>query len=125
MVFHLEAVKGIDEACELVQNIGNSGMLAGVAIKPGTPVDGLLTVMRKCRTQNTKVSLALVMTVEPGFGGQSFMSNMLSKVKVIREEFKDCDIQVDGGVGLGNILQCWEAGGIVTIILDYFSFLLS
>ena len=51
------------------------------------------------------------MTVEPGFGGQSFMGEMLSKVKKVREKFPDCDVQVDGGVGLGNIAQCWEAGG--------------
>lgn len=56
------------------------------------------------------VTLALVMTVEPGFGGQKFMSEMLEKVKAIRSEFKECDIQVDGGVGIGNIDQCWAAG---------------
>ena len=50
------------------------------------------------------------MTVEPGFGGQKFMSEMLEKVKAIRSEFTDCDIQVDGGVGIGNIDQCWAAG---------------
>jgi len=111
MVFHLEAVNGIEEATELVQKIGDAGMLAGVAIKPGTKPDEMLEVMRKCKKLKTKVSLALVMTVEPGFGGQSFMTEMLEKVKIIRNEFKDCDIQVDGGVGLNNIRQCWDAGG--------------
>jgi len=110
MTFHLEAVNGPDEAVDLVQAIGVAGMQAGVAIKPGTKVDLLLEVMRMCKTKDTQVTLALVMTVEPGFGGQKFMSEMLEKVKAIRSEFKECDIQVDGGVGIGNIDQCWAAG---------------
>ena len=48
------------------------------------------------------------MTVEPGFGGQKFMTGMLEKVKTIRAEFTDCDVQVDGGVGVGNIGDCWS-----------------
>merc|ERR1711962_1044987 len=87
MTFHLEAVRGPDEA-----------------------VDLLLEVMRMCKPKDTQVKLALVMTVEPGFGGQKFMSEMLEKVKIIRSEFTECDIQVDGGVGIGNIDQCWAAG---------------
>lgn len=100
----------MDAAVELVQDIGKSGMLAGVAIKPGTSVEPLLQVMRKCTERDTRVHNALVMTVEPGFGGQKFMADMLTKVKAIREEFADCDVQVDGGVGLSNIQDCWNAG---------------
>ena len=79
--FHLEAIdNNVERAVELVQRVGAAGMLAGVAIKPGTAVDGLLAVMAKCAELTTPVSLALVMTVEPGFGGQKFMGDMLTKV---------------------------------------------
>jgi len=108
--FHLEAVEGIDAAVDLVQTIGATGMLAGVAIKPGTGVEPLLEVMRKCSKLSTPVQNALVMTVEPGFGGQKFMSDMMPKVEAVRREFGECDVQVDGGVGVGNIDICWKAG---------------
>ena len=54
MTFHLEAVDGPDEAVDLVQAIGASGMQAGVAIKPGTKVERLLEVMRMCHQKDTK-----------------------------------------------------------------------
>jgi len=108
--FHLEAVDGINAAVDLVQKIGETGMLAGVAIKPKTSVDELLEVMRKCNSLKTRVQNALVMTVEPGFGGQKFMGDMMPKVEAIRREFTECDVQVDGGVGVGNIDVCWNAG---------------
>merc|ERR1711935_1060899 len=94
--FHLEAMdNNVERAVELVQRVGAAGMLA---------------VMAKCAELTTPVSLALVMTVEPGFGGQKFMGDMLTKVKAIREKYAEVDIQVDGGVGLGNIGECWKAG---------------
>ena len=62
-------------------------MEAGVAIKPKTSVDELLEVMRKCNSLKTRVQNALVMTVEPGFGGQKFMGDMMPKVEAIRREF--------------------------------------
>ncbi|CAG5098538.1 Oidioi.mRNA.OKI2018_I69.XSR.g15757.t1.cds [Oikopleura dioica] len=108
--FHLEAVEGVDEAVDIVQEIGREGMLAGVAIKPKTPVAPLLEVMQKCQKNQIPVTNALVMTVEPGFGGQKFMGDMMSKVSAIREQYPECDVQVDGGVGIGNIDLCYKAG---------------
>lgn len=52
--------------------------------------------------------MVLIMTVEPGFGGQSFMSHMLPKVEYLRKNYPELDIEVDGGVGLGNIQACAE-----------------
>lgn len=69
-------------------------MLAGVAIKPKTPVEPLLEVMEKCVKLATPVSNALVMTVEPGFGGQKFMADMMPKVTAIRERFAECNYHI-------------------------------
>lgn len=68
-------------------------------MKPGTLVD----VVEKYVDQ---VDLILVMTVEPGFGGQKFMETMMKKVEWLRRNFPTMDIEVDGGVGLSNIKAC-------------------
>ncbi|MDO8757149.1 MAG: ribulose-phosphate 3-epimerase, partial [Elusimicrobiota bacterium] len=101
---HLEAV---DDAVAALKKIKALGAKAGLAIKPKTPVDGLLAALGEC-------DLALVMTVEPGFGGQKFMSDMMPKVAALRREADakryQCWIQVDGGVNSSNIAQAAAAG---------------
>jgi ribulose-phosphate 3-epimerase len=69
----LNHVASTENPSELIDQIKASGMKAGIAIRPGTPVDELYPVA-------DKLDLALVMTVEPGFGGQSFMADMMPKV---------------------------------------------
>ncbi|XP_003747238.1 ribulose-phosphate 3-epimerase isoform X2 [Galendromus occidentalis] len=98
--FHLEAT---DDASTLIRKIKEAGMKAGVGIKPGTPVELLSAVL-------PEVDMALIMTVEPGFGGQSFMGDMMPKVEYIRRNFPQLDIEVDGGVGLATIEACAKAG---------------
>jgi ribulose-phosphate 3-epimerase len=101
---HLEA---IDDASAALKKIRAMGTKAGLAIKPKTSVDGMIMHLEHC-------DLALVMTVEPGFGGQKFMADMMPKIAALRAEIDakryDCWIQVDGGVNAVNIHQAAAAG---------------
>ncbi|MFH4975745.1 hypothetical protein AB6A40_002454 [Gnathostoma spinigerum] len=104
--FHYEAehANGGDDAIKsLIQQVKAANLRCGLAIKPGTPVEKLLPFANQ-------IDNALIMTVEPGFGGQKFMESMLSKVRKIRSEFPTIDIEVDGGVNITNVQDCGEAG---------------
>lgn len=100
--FHYEATENPQQ---LIKEIKDEGMRAGCAIKPSTPVQKLIDLMY---TQMCDV--VLVMTVEPGFGGQSFMQDMMPKISELRNTFPSLDIGVDGGVGLSTIKHCADAG---------------
>ena len=100
--FHIEATEAPGKLC---RQIREAGMRVGVGIKPGTKVD----VVMEWVDQGV-VDMVLVMTVEPGFGGQKFMADMMPKVKTLRSKYPDLDIEVDGGVGPGTIGQVAEAG---------------
>jgi ribulose-phosphate 3-epimerase len=90
-----------------LRRIRDLGCQCGIALNPPTKVDDILPCL-------PHVDLALVMTVNPGFGGQSFMTDQLSKVEVIAKERKkqklDFRLEVDGGVGLANWQSCLDAG---------------
>lgn len=98
--FHLEAT---NDPLALIEQIRATGMKVGVAIKPGTPVEKVLPLVEK-------VDMVLVMTVEPGFGGQSFMPDMMPKVAALRAAFPALDIEVDGGLGPSTIDAAAKAG---------------
>ncbi|XP_039271575.1 ribulose-phosphate 3-epimerase-like [Styela clava] len=100
--FHLEST---DKPQDLIKQIRDHGMKAGCGIKPGTPVSLLTELL-----YTQMCDCALVMTVEPGFGGQKFMKDMMPKVKALRDQFPDLDIEVDGGVSPDTIQYCAEAG---------------
>ncbi len=105
VTFHLEAA---DDPGAVIRAIKGQGMKAGLTLKPGTPVERLLPWL-------PELDLALVMSVEPGFGGQSFMPEMMDKVSAIRREadrlgLSDLLIQVDGGVGRKTAAACGAAG---------------
>ncbi|XP_053675256.1 ribulose-phosphate 3-epimerase [Anopheles nili] len=99
--FHIEPV--MNSVTEICRKVRDAGMKVGLAIKPGTPVDAVQRYI-------DNADMVLVMTVEPGFGGQSFMADMMPKVQWLRENYPSLDIEVDGGVGLGTIEQCSKAG---------------
>ncbi len=90
-------------------DIRSQGMKAGLSVKPGTPVEAVEPYLPLC-------DLVLVMTVEPGFGGQSFMADMMPKLRWLREHAPEgCAIQVDGGVDLNTAPICKENGANVLV----------
>lgn len=109
VTFHVEAAR---KPAAVAKDIRAAGARAGVALKPGTPISAIASVVRN-------IDMILVMTVEPGFGGQSFMPEMLAKVQQARRlaDRADVDIwvQVDGGVGIDNIELCAAAGADVFV----------
>ncbi|XP_043498177.1 ribulose-phosphate 3-epimerase [Polistes fuscatus] len=98
--FHVEPVKDVPSVCRKVRE---AGMKVGVALKPGTPADVIVDYV-------DLADMILVMTVEPGFGGQKFMESMLPKVAWLRKNYPTLDIEVDGGVGPATIEACAKAG---------------
>ena len=107
--FHLESVETDDNdivgVCKLIRD---NGMQVGVAIKPGTGVEALKDVI-------ALVDMVLVMTVEPGFGGQKFQPAMMPKVLQLRTEHPKLDIQVDGGLGPPTIDAAAAAGANIIV----------
>lgn len=105
ITFHIEAC---DKPLELIKKYREDYKSIGISIKPGTPVDGLSHDLLKA------VDLILVMSVEPGFGGQSFIESSYEKIKELknkREEFNATfQIQVDGGVSDKNSARLRESG---------------
>ncbi len=104
LTVHWEACRDPQEALRAVKKLG---VKVGMAIRPKTPADVLFPLL-------DQLDYALVMTVEPGFGGQSFMPDMLGKVRVLRERLdqsrKACELQVDGGINLKTVQMAAEAG---------------
>eukprot|EP00002_Diphylleia_rotans_P038004 TRINITY_DN8576_c0_g1_i1.p1 TRINITY_DN8576_c0_g1~~TRINITY_DN8576_c0_g1_i1.p1 ORF type:complete len:220 (+),score=66.50 TRINITY_DN8576_c0_g1_i1:57-716(+) len=98
--FHIEAT---NDAAALIQKIKATGMRAGIALKPKTPVEQVVPFL-------DMVDMVLIMTVEPGFGGQSFMEDTMPKVRALRDLKPELDIQVDGGLDTKTIKVAAAAG---------------
>ena len=95
-----------------IDKIHAKGKKAGIVLKPATPAEAVLPYLEK-------VELILVMTVEPGFGGQKFMADMMPKVTAIRklidEKNPACELEVDGGVAPDTCKTCIDAGANVLV----------
>ena len=106
---HAEATKNIHQ---VMQHIRSHNVSPGVVINPGTPVSFIEPVL-------SSVDLVLVMTVNPGFGGQAFIPEMLTKIEKLDQYRKDHDLQflieVDGGINEETIQLCHEAGADVFV----------
>ncbi|GAW83576.1 D-ribulose-5-phosphate 3-epimerase [Plasmodium gonderi] len=96
ITFHFEALNEDTERCiNLAKEIRNNNLWCGVSIKPKTDVEKIVPLL-----ESNLINTVLVMTVEPGFGGQSFMHDMMSKVSFLRKKYKNLNIQVDGGLNI-------------------------
>ncbi|KAI1818460.1 Ribulose-phosphate 3-epimerase-like protein [Poronia punctata] len=99
---------------ELIRYIHDCGMLAGIALKPKTEV-GVLLELLDSQEARDRPDMVLIMTVEPGFGGQKFMQDVLPKVEYLRNKYPDLNIEVDGGLGPSTIDLAADAGANVIV----------
>lgn len=106
---HIEACKHLNRTLDMIRQ---TGLKVGVALNPSTPLDSLKYVL-------DMVDMVLIMSVNPGFGGQSYIDNITDKIKelktIIDERSLDIDIQVDGGINKDNIKRIYDAGANVIV----------
>ena len=111
VTIHVEADQP-QNTLEALDKIKALGCKAGIVLKPKTPAEAAIPYLEKC-------DLILVMTVEPGFGGQKFMADMMPKVAQLKEWMEDinpdCHIEVDGGVDANTCAVCKESGADVLV----------
>ena len=111
--FHVESNSDIEQT---IKKITSANKKAALVVKPNTPINVVFPYLKD-------ISMVLIMTVEPGFGGQSFMHDMLPKVTELRHEIEkqglNVDIQVDGGVDDTTATLCKKAGANVLVAGSY------
>ncbi len=105
ITFHVECESDIEKT---IDKIVDAGCKAALAVKPNTPIEAVYPYL-------DKLSMVLVMTVEPGFGGQSFMESTMPKIKELRAKCPELDIQVDGGINADTIKIAGRAGANVFV----------
>ncbi len=109
ITFHIESDSPVEETIDKIKSLG---VKAALSVKPKTPVEAVFPYL-------DSLDMVLIMTVEPGFGGQSFMEDMMPKVKALREEITrrglDIDIQVDGGISDKTIATAAKNGANVFV----------
>ena len=111
LTIHVEAdtPENIRKTLELIRSLG---VKPGIVVKPKTPAEAIAEYL-------PMVDMVLVMTVEPGFGGQKFMADMMPKVKKLRQMLDEvnptCHLEVDGGVDLNTVVTCKENGADVFV----------
>ena len=106
---HLEACEDVEKTLDAIHECG---MKAGLSIKPGTPAEALEPYLEK-------LELVLIMSVEPGFGGQKFIPESLDKISAVRKMLdtagSNADLEVDGGIYQNNVGEVLEAGANVIV----------
>ena len=106
---HAEACKHLNRTLQLIKSYGKK---TGVALNPSTPIE-----MIKHDLNN--IDMVLIMTVNPGFGGQTFIESMVKKIKELRNLNKDIDIEVDGGINAETSQSVKEAGANILVAGSY------
>ena len=118
ITFNYEAIKTKKEIKQIIKKIHDYNVAAGISIKPDTSVDVLLPFLKD-------LDVVLIMSVEPGFGGQKFMEQSVDKIKqldkIIKENEYDCLIEVDGGINDLTAKKVVEAGVDVLVAGSYLS----
>ena len=114
ITIHLEAVENPDRSISQIKNLGAK---AGISLLPSTPANALASLI-------DKIDLILIMTVNPGFGGQEFMENQLSKIQEISKMLKDAGrddviISIDGGINHTTAKKCIAAGANMLVAGSY------
>lgn len=116
ITFHAETIHEISNQRKLIDMLHEKGIKAGISIKPDTCVENILPIL-------PYVDLVLVMSVYPGFGGQSFIESALDKIKTLRnvidENHYDCLIEVDGGINGETGAMCLDVGCDVLVAGSY------
>ena len=116
ITFHYEACEDEDEVQEVIDLIHSCGVKAGLSVKPNTPIEVVYPFLEE-------LELVLVMSVEPGFGGQSFIPTALDKISALRSIIDgsdyDCLIEVDGGINEKTAQLCKDAGVDVLVAGSY------
>lgn len=112
ITFHLEACKDKLEVMEIIKYIRNKNIKVGISIKPLTPIKDVIEFL-------PFVNVVLVMTVEPGEGGQELIENTIGKIeelkKYIQKENLNCYVEADGGINLKNCSRIVEAGAEIIV----------
>lgn len=109
IVVHAEATKHLHRTIQLIKSFG---IKAGVSLNPATPIDILKYIIND-------IDMVLVMSVNPGFGGQKFIPSSINKIKDVRALSSTIDIQVDGGITNETIDSCIEAGANIFVAGSY------
>lgn len=112
ITFHLEACKSKEEVMKNINLIKEKGSRVGIAIKPGTPIEEVYEYL-------PYIHMCLVMTVEPGKGGQTLITDMLAKISILKTYIEkknlEIDIEVDGGINLKTAPRVKEAGANILV----------
>lgn len=108
--FHWEATQ--ESSADVIAQIHKEGMQAGITIKPKTPLEKILPYIEQ-------LDYVLIMSVEPGYSGQSFMPEVLTKVETLRQKFPDLNIEIDGGISDTTVVQAKKAGANMLVSASY------